>query len=157
MESTKDQLAQRVSLLKQTALSSLGRLKQEAEMREKLCNLKSPCQFLGLTFNKTLNIRADALLAALGPELTAKFDINTMAYTLPPKEHQIVSDIFSHPYCRGYFYLDLRLPLTSQELVETVELLASLEDIEGVALHRIFLLDYSQFQLASMLPILKNP
>jgi len=47
---TKDQLAQRVSLLKTTALSSLDRLEQEAKARETLCNLKSPCQLLGLIF-----------------------------------------------------------------------------------------------------------
>jgi len=50
MDSTKDQLAQRVDLLKATALSSLGRLEQEAKTRETLCNSKSPCQFLGLIF-----------------------------------------------------------------------------------------------------------
>jgi len=50
MDSTKDQLAQRVSILKLTALSSLGRLEQEAKARETLCYLKSPCQLLGLIF-----------------------------------------------------------------------------------------------------------
>jgi len=49
------------------------------------------------------------------------------------------------------------LPLTSRELAKTVELLASLEDIEGVELDRIFLLDYSQYQLASLLPDLRAP
>lgn len=85
MESNKDLLAQRIDHLKATALSTLGRLDQEADARESFCNLKSPCQFLALTFAAPLRIRREALLASLGSELTAKFDINRMAID-PPAE-----------------------------------------------------------------------
>jgi hypothetical protein len=79
MESNKDLLAPRIEHLKATALSAIGRLDQEADARESYCNLKSPCQLIGLTFTAPLRIRREVLLATLGSELTAKFNINRMA------------------------------------------------------------------------------
>ena len=157
MESNKDLLAQRIERLKATALSTLGRLDQEASARESYCNLKSPCQFICLTFSAPLRIRREALLASLGPELTAKFDINRTAIDTPAEVLKSMSKITEHPSVLDYFYLDLRLPLSPRDLSDTASLLASLDEIEGVELSRIFLVDYSQYLLASLLTTTVEP
>jgi hypothetical protein len=64
-----------------------------------------------------------------------------------------MSIITENPLCRDYFYLDLRLPLSPRDLSNTASLLGSLDEIEGVELSRIFLVDYSQYLIASLLPI----